>query len=213
MGTNYKNIIWDWNGTLLNDITICIKSMNILLKERTLPLISEDKYRDIFTFPVRNYYEQLGFDFTKEEFDGPALKFIEYYHEFLPSVDLFHDVEMVLEEIKKNGLHQYILSAMEQESLLASVQNLKIDKYFNKIIGIDDHFARSKVDRGLHLIENNNFDRAKTLMIGDTLHDMEVAKVLGVDCLLVARGHQSKSRLKINGNNIINDLNDLFGFL
>jgi phosphoglycolate phosphatase len=120
---------------------------------------------------------------------------------------------MVLEEIKKNGLHQYILSAMEQESLLASVQNLKIDKYFNKIIGIDDHFARSKVDRGLHLIENNNFDRAKTLMIGDTLHDMEVAKVLGVDCLLVARGHQSKSRLKINGNNIINDLNDLFGFL
>ncbi len=187
--------------------------MNILLKERTLPLISEDKYRDIFTFPVRNYYEQLGFDFTKEEFDGPALKFIEYYHEFLPSVDLFHDVEMVLEEIKKNGLHQYILSAMEQESLLASVQNLKIDKYFNKIIGIDDHFARSKVDRGLHLIENNNFDRAKTLMIGDTLHDMEVAKVLGVDCLLVARGHQSKSRLKINGNNIINDLNDLFGFL
>jgi hypothetical protein len=63
VGTNYKNIIWDWNGTLLNDITICIKSMNILLKERTLPLISEDKYRDIFTFPVRNYYEQLGFDF------------------------------------------------------------------------------------------------------------------------------------------------------
>jgi len=213
MTSRYKNIIWDWNGTLLNDISICIRSMNILLNERVLPLLDTNRYREIFTFPVQVYYEQLGFDFTKEEFDKPALKFIDLYKEFLPNIGLFPEVEGVLEKFHNRNLSQFILSAMEQESLLESVQNLNIAKYFDEIVGIDDHFARSKVDRGKYLIEKNGFDKTKTVMIGDTLHDMEVAEILGIDCILVSQGHQNIERLKINGNQVVGRLQELLTYL
>jgi len=64
-----ETIIWDWNGTLLNDVDICVESINILLSERGHKPLSKSLYREIFTFPVKAYYELAGFDFTNESFD------------------------------------------------------------------------------------------------------------------------------------------------
>ena len=57
---NKKTILWDWNGTLLDDTRICIDAINILLKERGKNEINESIYRNIFTFPVRDYYARAG---------------------------------------------------------------------------------------------------------------------------------------------------------
>ncbi len=211
--TKYKNVIWDWNGTLLNDVSACVQSMNMLLKERSLPEINEQIYKEVFTFPVKDYYEKIGFDFTREKFDGPALKFIEYFHLNLPSVQLFSDAKTILNHFHNQGKNQVILSAMEQFTLEQSVKNLRISKYFNKIVGLDDHFARSKTEQGKYLIESKQFIRNETIMIGDTLHDKEVAESMGVDCILVAQGHQSMRRLQINGNKVFSNLLDLKNIL
>lgn len=205
----YTTIIWDWNGTLLNDVSICIKAMNKLLNERGISPLTENRYRDVFTFPVRDYYEQIGFDFSVEEFDTPALKFIEHYQNFLPMAGLFPEVDAVLRQLKNNSINQYILSAMEHNSLLLSVRSLGIEKYFTAIAGIDNHFAKSKINRGIKLIDDMNIDRSKTLMVGDTLHDMEVAEALGINCVLVSQGHQTAKRLKVNRNIVINSLSEL----
>jgi phosphoglycolate phosphatase len=65
----YKNIIWDWNGTLIDDLDIAVKSICTLLVEHELPEISVEKYRNVFGFPVRKYYEDIGFDLSKHSFD------------------------------------------------------------------------------------------------------------------------------------------------
>ncbi len=205
----YKNIIWDWNGTLLNDIEICIKAINILLHERDLPPLTEKKYRDVFTFPVRDYYENIGFDFSLEEFDIPALKFIKYYHKFLPMVGLYPMVETVLQKFKSNNFKQFILSAMEHDSLKFAVHNLGIDDYFVAIAGIGDYFAKSKIDRGIKLINDMALKRNETIMVGDTLHDMEVAEALGINCILVSQGHQNAKRLKVNENIVLNSISNI----
>src|SRR5262245_43055202 len=51
------HVIWDWNGTLLNDVTHAIDTINFLLEPRGLPLMSIERYREIFGFPIRRYYE------------------------------------------------------------------------------------------------------------------------------------------------------------
>lgn len=209
----YKNIIWDWNGTLLNDISICVSSMNRLLEERNLPKLNHSTYKQLFTFPVRQYYEAIGFDFCKEPFDIPALKFIDYYHECLPSVGLFNEAASVLKKIESLGCQQFILSAMEQNTLAKSVSDLGIANYFKCIKGIGDHFARSKVQSGKELFKEQVIHASETVLIGDTLHDMEVAEQLGVSCILIAQGHQSYDRLKINGNVVLQSLNDLIDCL
>ena len=75
----YKTIIWDWNGTLLNDLDLSVDSVNILLKERNLPTLTVEKYKDIFGFPVIDYYVKAGFDFEKEPFEIPAKQYVKLY--------------------------------------------------------------------------------------------------------------------------------------
>ncbi|MBN2352282.1 MAG: hypothetical protein JXD23_06910 [Spirochaetales bacterium] len=58
-------VVWDWNGTLLNDMEACIRSMNLMLENRSLPPIDFETYRNVFTFPVIDYYRAVGIDPVK----------------------------------------------------------------------------------------------------------------------------------------------------
>ena len=62
-----KAIIWDYNGTLLNDLSIGVECINRMLTKRELPLLTTESYREVFTFPVKKYYELVGFDFNKDK--------------------------------------------------------------------------------------------------------------------------------------------------
>lgn len=202
---NKKAIIWDWNGTLLNDIDICIECMNRMLEERKMKTIDTNVYRDVFTFPVREYYRRIGFDFDLEEFEKPAIEFIDLYYENLPKADLFASVPHVLNSLKDRHFHQSILSAMEHERLLMSLEAKNVFPFFDLVAGIDDHYAHSKLEIGQDLIKKLNFKPEEILLIGDTIHDFEVAQDLGVEALLVANGHQSKKRLLTKTPNVIDD--------
>lgn len=204
-----KTIIWDWNGTLLNDLEICIQCMNLLLKRRNLPILTIEKYRRIFTFPVKSYYRSAGFDFNKEPFETPAMEFIDLYHQTLSKAKLFSDVVNVLEYIAKKGISQSVLSAMEHESLVQSLKDNQILPFFEEVTGINNHYAHSKLEIGQKLIKKINLSKNQILVIGDSLHDLEVSDKLGIDCLLVSRGHQSKERLLAKTPEVVDDLKDV----
>lgn len=72
-------IIWDWNGTLLDDLDMCVSIINDLLKNRKMPLLDHYSYKEAFAFPVEKYYRTIGFDFEKEDFSVPAGEFIDLY--------------------------------------------------------------------------------------------------------------------------------------
>lgn len=201
-------IIWDWNGTLLNDVDICIKVINELLVSRNHKPLHKNSYREIFTFPVKDYYASAGFDFSKEPFDRIAIEFIDKYHENLSSTALFPDVQEVLELFRKNGYRQYMLSAMEHKSLVRSVKEKGIFNYFEDISGIHDHFAKSKIDMSKDFIKKLALDKNRCCFIGDSIHDYEVAVELGISCLLVANGHQSYERLVHTGCQVVTGLKE-----
>jgi phosphoglycolate phosphatase len=193
---NNKTILWDWNGTLLNDIHICIDAINVLLRERNKTEINEEIYREIFTFPVRDYYIEAGFDFSEEPFEKPALEFIENYEEMVRDSDLFEDVIETLEAFRALGYKQMILSAMHQDLLNELVEKRGIAHFFEHISGIDDHYAAGKVEYGRRLLEKLDSAANQIILIGDTMHDYEVGSELGIETILVSRGHQSEHRLK-----------------
>ena len=107
---------------------------------------------------------------------------------------------------------QFILTAAHKESVLGLLDHYFIKDYFKEIEGLDNHRAESKVVRGKHLIENNCIAKKETVLIGDTIHDFEVANAIGVDCILIANGHQSKNRLVEKTDNQIKVL-DFIGEL
>lgn len=202
-------IIWDWNGTLLNDVEICVKAINLLLSHRGIPTISVEKYREVFTFPVIDYYRAVGFDFDTEPFEKPAMEFIDEYHRTLHQASLFQEVVSVLTHFNEKGIQQVVLSAMEHDSLMKSLSSNGILPYFEKVSGLNDHYAHGKVELGLQLLDSIDMPKDQLVMVGDTLHDKEVADCLGIDVVLVASGHQSKQRLMSAGVPVLDSISQL----
>ncbi|WP_319479425.1 HAD hydrolase-like protein [uncultured Draconibacterium sp.] len=204
-----QSIIWDWNGTLLNDLDFCISTINVLLKKRELDLLDRFSYKEVFSFPVKDYYQAIGFDFSKEDFSIPAHEFIDLYNSGVAQCNLHAAAKDVLEHFKNMGLRQFVLSAMQQDMLEHTLKHQNIFDYFEGIAGLNDHYAVSKIERGEQLIDHFSINKAQATIIGDTNHDFEVAQQLEVDCILVADGHQSKERLEATGAKVIDDLQQL----
>ena len=204
-----RSIIWDWNGTLLNDLDLCISTINVLLGKRELPLLNRKTYKDVFSFPVRNYYEAVGFDFTKEDFAIPAKEFIDLYNSKVEMCALHNPVENVLSYFKSQGVRQFVLSAMKQDMLEKTLRHNSIFHFFEGVAGLNDHYAVSKIERGNQLITEFDIQKNDTWMIGDTIHDFEVAEELGIKCILTADGHQSAERLKLTGAPVILEISKL----
>lgn len=209
MLSKYKHIIWDWNGTILDDVDLCVELINNLLRARELRTVSREEYKDIFTIPVRNYYESLGFDFVKEPFEIVGREWMDQYEKRKFECGLYAGITEVLEKINNLGVGQSILSAYSQHTLEDLVEHFGLTKYFTHIVGLDNIYAASKMHLGKDLIGRLGNGKGETLLIGDTLHDLEVATEIGADCVLVSGGHQSRGKLFGNGAVVIDSVREL----
>lgn len=210
---SFKNkteiIIWDWNGTLLDDTDVCISCINTMLAERGKPGITHELYREIFNFPVRDYYARAGFDFSKEPFEVPAHQFIDLYREHVRMSPLQTGAKETLTAFRSMGYRQVILSAMEQGMLVETLGDKGITGYFELLQGIDNHLGGGKTEAAKELIGRLGMPSEKLCLIGDTIHDFEVARELDIACILVAHGHQSRTRLEKLGCQVVEDFDRL----
>jgi len=192
----YKHFIWDWNGTLVDDTWLFVDIMNGVLKDRNLNGITLEDYRNVFDFPVKDYYTKLGFDFSSEAFETAGLDFIKIYDGRKFEAKLFEDTLPTLHSLQSLGCTHSVLSAQNIVTLKKSVIHYNLDKMFEYISGLEDHYAIGKVEQGKNLIKNLDFQLNEVAMIGDTEHDYEVAQAMGIQCFLMDRGHNSTERLQ-----------------
>ena len=191
----YTHLIWDFNGTLYDDVDAGIESANDLLAAHGLPTFSSrENYRETFGFPIVEYYRRLGFDISRTPYADLAVEWVAYYLERSRGSGMFDDVMKTLTRAEKMGLSQWILSATELGMLERQVELLGIRPWFDGLLGLDNIHAYSKAELGVRWIQAH--PGARVLLIGDTDHDAEVAAAMGVDCALVARGHQNRKKLE-----------------
>ena len=194
--SKYKHIIFDWNGTLLNDLWLAVDVIDKMLVKRGLKGMSSEWYSEVFDFPVKDYYQNIGFDFNKESFEIVGTEFIVEYDKRQYECELQLGSVELIEKLHQQNIHLSILSAREQSMLEQNLKYYGIEHYFPVVSGLKDHYAHGKLESGLQLIEEAHIPAAETLLIGDTLHDAEVAREMGIDCILIASGHQAIHRLE-----------------
>ena len=112
----YKHIVWDWNGTLLDDTWLCLDIMNRQLQNINKPTISYDEYQRLFDFPVRNFYEKIGFDFIKKSYESVAQNFIQEYTRRRFECSLHFGVHAILKKLNHYGCEHSILSAYAEDT-------------------------------------------------------------------------------------------------
>ncbi len=210
--TNCQNIVWDWNGTLLDDVQTGVDTLADMLCRRGITPLTVEEYKQTFCFPVIDFYRQTGFDLDKESMHDLSTDFVESYEKHAGSLTLVQDVPEVLAALHATGKRLYILSALREEELLRMTREYGIDSYFEKICGSDNIYANGKIDRGRQLVSACGIRPEETLMVGDTLHDAEVAQALGFRCVLYAGGHNDEARLR-TATPVIHRLKEILSFV
>lgn len=206
----YKYIMWDWNGTLLDDLDVNFEILNILLKRRDLPVFkSIDWYLDNFSFPIINFYQKAGFDLLNEKYEDIAREYSNLYDDLFPTVELYEKAEEMLRFFFSAGVSQLIVSASQQRLLTHQVNLHCIDHYFDEILGMRDIYGKGKVGVAQYYMQSKGISGEDVLFIGDTVHDKQVADAIGCDCILVADGHNSKSLLLSTGATVVDTLEQI----
>ncbi|HEX4477928.1 MAG TPA: HAD hydrolase-like protein [Polyangiaceae bacterium] len=204
-----EHVVWDWNGTLLDDCDYSVTVVNAMLRDGGLREIDGDGYREHFDFPVRAYYEKLGFEVHDASWEMLARQFIETYQRGVVECRLHSGVVPVLEALGNRRLTSSILSVAQTRFIEPMLARHGIARFFTTVVGLSNHYAVGKVELGKDWLNASGKDPRTVLLVGDTVHDHEVATALGVRSVLLTLGHQSRGRLMKCGVPVIDRLEDL----
>ena len=195
----YQHIIWDWNGTLIDDTWLCLEIINNVMARRNMAQVDIETYRAEFGFPVIDYYRKLGFDLERDTFEVVSHEFIGEYNRRRMECRLHPGAKLVVDTIRARGIDQVILSAHPQDTLEEIVALQGLGGYFSQLIGLDNVYAAGKAENGRAHMASLSHAPHEVLLIGDTEHDFEVARDIGADCVLLEGGHQDRARLEACG--------------
>ena len=204
-----KNIFFDFNGTIIDDVDLCLDLLNQILSKQNKRTLNKDEYKHVFKFPIKQYYLDAGVDFNNESYEELSSWFINEYQPKSFHCGLYPNSREIFEYLKSKGYHLYILSASKVNNLQEQANIYDITKYFDAILGIDNIFAASKVQIAKDYIKANNINPKETIFIGDTLHDELVAKEIKAIPLLVDCGHQARDVLAAANVKILHSIADL----
>lgn len=203
-------VLWDWNGTLLDDVNYSLGCLNGLLAQYGYPQrYSLEAYREIFGFPIEEYYRRVGFDFHRDPYPVLAQSYMDRYNAGVEECAPTATAASTLEALRSLGKRQVILSASRRDYLIEQASQRGLKGYFTELLGLSDIYGVSKIQLGLDFLAESGVDPARCLMIGDTDHDAQVATALGAKCVLFTGGHQSRQRLESVCDTVIDRLDQL----
>ena len=207
-------VFWDWNGTLMDDVDYSCACLNGLLAAYHYPQrYGVEEYRKVFGFPIQSYYRRVGFDFGRDPFPVLAESYMDLYNAGVDGCPLTDGAADTLGALAARCEGQVLLSVSRRDYLVEQAKRRGVDRRFREMLGLDDIHGVSKVELGRRYMASCGADPARCVMIGDTDHDAETARAMGVRCILYTGGHQTRARLQATGNPTIDRLEDLPGLL
>ncbi len=209
----YDAVVWDWNGTLLDDVQFCVCIINEMLSRRNLSGISVEFYKAVMEFPVIHYYSKLGFCLQEEAFETISDEFVSSYQAGWKRCELQQGTTDTMAAFADAGVGQSVLSASKSSHLFEQLRHFGVDKRLIFVTGADNHHGHGKLDIARSHIALLGTDPRRTLFIGDTAHDAEVAAEAGCQCLLVSFGHYGFDRLKYLGLPVAQSMRDVLSFI
>ena len=204
----YDYLVLDFNGTIIDDVDLCLNILNHLLEERNYKKVSLEEYKHIFTFPIKKYYINAGFDLEKYSFTSISCEFISLYQKASLNCKLYEGINELIDKCNNNRIKVVLLSASQIDNLKEQTDHFGLSEKFEAILGTSTIEAASKVEIGKNYFKDKQ-DK-KILFVGDTTHDAEVASAIGADALLITHGHQARDiLLKANPLKVIDSFKEV----
>ena len=204
----YTHVIWDFNGTLLDDVGAAVGANNVMLMKRGLKQIEDmETFFKMADRPMWDFYREMGFDLESEDYRVIAAEWGELYRELSSGCTLFPGAVECLCRFRDMGIPQIVLSASERNILLHQLTSLGIADFFSEILGLETFHTIDKTSITQAWRDRN--PTAVPIVIGDTENDVKTARILSCDCILKSGGHRSAQSLKKHGYPVIDSLDML----
>ncbi|WP_449061002.1 HAD family hydrolase [Planomonospora algeriensis] len=205
-----RHIVWDWNGTLFDDIEAVVGATNAVFEPYGVGAYDADGFRAVYTRPIWTAYERmLGRPLADGEWERMDQGFHDHYHRLMLQCGLTADALSTLREWEQAGGSQSLLSMWWHERLVAKVAEYGIDRHFTRVDGLlhsvpGGHKAESMV---AHL-KALGVDPADVLVIGDSVDDAHAAQHAGARAVLYTGGMTSRRDLQALGVPVVDTLAD-----
>lgn len=203
------HVLWDFNGTLLDDLDVAVAAVSDMLVSRGREPMTRAWYYELMEMPIIRYYEKL-FDLSQVPFETLSREFVEGYARHFSLAHLAPGAREAVSRFAAAGCRQVVLSSFEQQRLLTILQELELADAFEAVLGAENIRSESKVGRAQDWLKQSGAPPDQVLVIGDLVHDWEVAQALGARCVLLSCGHQSYADLARCGCPVISDLRELW---
>ncbi len=203
------HVVWDWNGTLLDDLPIVLASVNHgVAPYRSEPVTIED-YRTHYTRPVKRFYDALlGRDVGNDEWIDLDSRFHMAYRQKLDKAMLAAGATEALERAARVGLSQSLLSMYPHADLIPLVNEAGIEHHFDRIDGLRGPPGDRKARYLESHLDELEVDATDTVVVGDTPDDAAAAAEIGAACVLVDGGGHHREVLEATGVRVASGLVD-----
>ncbi len=204
----YKHIFWDFNGTIIDDVGNALGCVNDLLDRKGRPHITLEDYYNYVETPIIGFYkhilppEELNFEEISRDYHIDYAKRINETYLAKGAYELMHS-------LKEKGAHQYIITANILSEAQELIEKFGINDCIDIILGAENTLAESKTQRAKKFFDSLNINRSSAIFIGDTLHDLETANALGIDCILVSYGHQGRRLLESHKAYVVDSMAEI----
>ena len=207
-----RHVVWDWNGTLLDDLPLVVEAVNVLMAERDLDPITARDYTEAYTRPVRVFYERLfGRGIDDEEWQRLDDVFHHAYDAALADhARLADGAREALAAVDRSGCTQSLLSMYRHDPLVALLDRFGLHDHFEHVQGLTGPGGGRKLPHlEVHLDEMVHLhgdDPSSVLVVGDALDDADAANHLGCPAVLIASGSHPRAELEAAGVPVVDTL-------
>ena len=202
-----RHVVWDWNGTLVDDHLAVVAAINEALATVALGPIDSEVFRTHFTRPVERFYERVA---GRPMRPGEWRALDEaYHHSYAAAVDrlqLAPDARAALAAAEAAGLGQSLLSMWRHQDLVALVERLGIGRFFVRVDGLRVPGGGTKTEHLVAHLEALGVDPAAAVLVGDTLDDLAAARAVGAGCVLYDGGSHHRAALEATGAPVVETL-------
>lgn len=206
-----NTILWDFNGTVMDDMGASAGAVNAMLQKRNLPLISKEWYTKHLIMPLEAFYESVGFDMQKERIEEVSAEFQQECKKFPRPV--FPEVREALAQFQKAGYCQLLFSSLYHDLLIAQAQERGVADYFEGIVGRQDRSLGGKEAAVQAYLEQHHIEPNQVLIVGDLTTDADMARYVGSPCALICKGHQHREILETTDAYVLDSAAELAALL
>lgn len=210
-----RHIVWDWNGTLLDDNHAVVSAVNTVCTAFEREPIDIDEWRALFGRPLLKCYERLlRRSLDEQDWARIDVLYHDAYRTLLDTCELAKGVPEALREWADTGRSQSLLSMWFHDELVELVTARGLFDLFVRVDGLRAEVGGgSKVEHLHRHLDALELDARDVVLIGDVLDDAHAAEQAGTRCVLVTTGVTSRAALEETGRPVVDSVPEALALL